>query len=94
MSLLVILPQNMTKLCVSLPNFCAVLNQILQLTEVAGDVIFGMAVDYFGRMYVHNVVIKQWANYLTLWPAGPVLCTFEQHLVGFCSQLETASDVI
>ena len=33
-------------------------------------------------------------NYSTLWPAEPVLRTFVQNLIAFCSNMETASDVI
>ena len=39
--------------------------------------------------------MKQWPNYFTLWPAGPVLrVTFVQYLTAFCSRPEVMSDVI
>ena len=38
--------------------------------------------------------VEQWPNYLTLWLAGPVLRTFAQYLIAFCSRTETANDVI
>ena len=47
-------------------------------------------------MSVQNFVIlgKQWPNYSTLWPTGPVLRTFVQYLITFCSRLGKASVVI
>ena len=42
-----------------------------------------------------RVWVKQWPNYLTLWPAGPVLrITFVQHLIAFYSRPEVTSNVI
>ena len=39
--------------------------------------------------------VKQWPNYLTLWPARPVLrITFVQYFIAFCSRPEVMSDVI
>ena len=32
--------------------------------------------------------------YSTLWPAAPILRTFVQYLIAFCSRPEAASDVI
>ena len=37
---------------------------------------------------------KQWPNYSTVWSVGPVFRTFVQHLIAFCSRLETACDVM
>ena len=37
---------------------------------------------------------KEWSNYSTLWPTAPVLRTFMQHLIAFCSRPEAASDAI
>ena len=49
-------------------------------SEVAGDVISCVAVDYVD---------------MDVWPAGPVLrITFAQYLITFCSRPEATSDVI
>ena len=42
-------------------------------------------------MSLQNFVIL---GYSTRWPAGPVLRTFAQYLVAFCTRLEAASDII
>ena len=45
--------------------------------------------------HLMSVWVKQWPNYLTLWPAEPVLrITFVQYLILFCSRPEVTSDVI
>ena len=45
-------------------------------------------------MSVYNLVyfFKRWPNYLTLWPVAPVLRSFVQYLIAFCSRLKAASD--
>ena len=66
--------------------------------EAASDVVSCMAGCTLGR---HGCLckiwwfsVKQWANYLTLLPDGPVLHTYVQYLTAFCSRPETAIDVI
>ena len=39
-------------------------------------------------------LLEQWSNYSTLCPVEPVLRTFVQYLITFCSRPEAASDVI
>ena len=62
--------------------------------EAANDVISGTAVDYVGMDVPGK---KTWSNggrIIQLWPARPVLCTFVQYLIAFCSRPAAASDVI
>ena len=38
--------------------------------------------------------VKQWSNYSTLCPVGPVLRTFVQYWITFCSRPQAASDIV
>ena len=41
------------------------------------------------------MLVKQWPNYSTLWPAGPVLrVTFVEYLIVFCGRPEATGDVV
>ena len=65
--------------------------------EEAADVISGVAVDYVGidAVNIWRIWDKQWPNYSTRWPVGPVLRnTFVQYLFAFYSRPEATSDVI
>ena len=65
--------------------------------EVADDIISRVAVEYVGMDVQFKIWLfygKQWPSYSTLWPAEPVLRTFVQYLIAFCSRPETDSDVL
>ena len=56
-----------------------------------------MVLDYVGTdvpVRFGDSRLKQWSYYSTLCPVGPVLHTFVQYLISFCSRLEAASDVV
>ena len=63
------------------------------------DVISGVALNYFGIdvQFVHAKFRDSRfssGRIIRLWLAGPVLHTFVQYLIAFCSRPETPSDVI
>ena len=65
--------------------------------EEDNDIISGVAIDYigmddhvtFGDSMINNMIIK-----INSLPAAPVLRTFVQYLVTFCSRPDDASDFI
>ena len=65
--------------------------------EAAGDVISGKTFRLCRRRCPCKrwwFSVKQWSNYFTLCPAGPVLRTFVQYLIAFYSRPEASGDVI
>ena len=76
--------------------FLAVLRTLIKCqSDVAGDVISGVAVDQVSLVQLWRVWVRQWPNYLTLGLAGPVFCITLVHCLNvFCSRPEATSVIM